>query len=184
MKTCSKCHATKPPEEFYSHPTTSDRLSGWCRKCTCAERKRAQLADPEGHRARAKAWYWANRERAIARTTRSRRKWTAEQKARHREVNFASHLRRKYGVTREWWETQQAAQNGRCALCGEVPTIRIPGTKRTKASPWVVDHNHATGAVRELLCTRCNTLVGFIETAPHLTESALQYLRRHAPQAT
>jgi hypothetical protein len=183
MKTCSKCQARKPAAQFYSHPTTRDGLSSWCRVCTCAERKAAQLRDPEGHRAKARAWYWANRERAISRTTRSRAKWTPEHHERHRHHNFKSHLRRKYGVTLEWWHAKQTEQNNLCALCGSPPTITERGKSRTKASPWIVDHNHQTGAVRDLLCVRCNTLVGFVETSPHLIESALAYLRRHAPQA-
>jgi hypothetical protein len=182
MKTCTRCQLRKPAAAFYSHPTTRDGLSSWCRVCTCAERKAVAERDPEAHREKARRWYWANRERAIARTTRSRKRWGPQQKARHREVNFNSMLRRKYGLTREAWEHMIAQQNGLCAICGLPPEIKDRGTTRTKSTPWVVDHNHSTGQVRELLCGRCNTLVGFIELNPHLVPSALNYLKRHEPQ--
>lgn len=38
------------------------------------------------------------------------------------------------------------AQGGGCAICGNAPK-----TRRLH-----VDHNHATGAIRGLLCYRCN----------------------------
>jgi len=42
-------------------------------------------------------------------------------------------------------------QQGRCAVCLN-PNRRL-----------LVDHDHSTGAVRGLLCTRCNNLVGKFE---------------------
>lgn len=43
-------------------------------------------------------------------------------------------------------------QDGRCAVC-------------KKSFPRLdVDHDHATGLVRGLLCRRCNLAVGFIES--------------------
>lgn len=50
------------------------------------------------------------------------------------------------GVNDERYATLLAAQSGGCAICG-----RPPKTRRLH-----VDHDHATGAVRGLLCHRCN----------------------------
>lgn len=51
-----------------------------------------------------------------------------------------------YGITAVEYDALLAAQGGRCAIC----------RARPKTKRLAVDHNHATGAVRGLLCSRCN----------------------------
>lgn len=48
-------------------------------------------------------------------------------------------------------------QQGRCAICSR---HQLKATKR-----FDVDHNHKTGTVRGLLCSRCNTDLGRKEDA-------------------
>lgn len=43
----------------------------------------------------------------------------------------------------------------------------------------VLDHDHATGAVRGTLCRRCNLLLGRVLDDPALLEAAAGYLQRH-----
>lgn len=50
------------------------------------------------------------------------------------------------GITAEEYDLRLAAQGGGCAICGATPK-----TRRLH-----VDHDHKTGAVRGLLCLRCN----------------------------
>lgn len=54
--------------------------------------------------------------------------------------------RKQLGLTIEDYERLLAAQGGGCAICGATPK-----TRRLD-----VDHDHRTGAVRGLLCHRCN----------------------------
>lgn len=42
-----------------------------------------------------------------------------------------------------------------------------------------VDHNHATGAVRALLCQKCNTLLGMARESPIILSAAIGYLEAH-----
>jgi hypothetical protein len=56
------------------------------------------------------------------------------------------------------------AQGGKCAICRQ----EAPPGKRLN-----VDHCHATGVVRALLCTRCNLAVGFYENHG---QAAAEYL--------
>lgn len=51
-----------------------------------------------------------------------------------------------YGLTAAQYDTLLRAQGGRCAICRAKP----------KSKRLAVDHDHKTGAVRGLLCSRCN----------------------------
>ena len=75
---------------------------------------------------------------------------------------------RLYGVSRERYEQMVAEQNGVCAICGGPPGERSLN----------VDHDHATGQVRSLLCTRCNIGIGGFRDDPTLILKALAYLER------
>lgn len=78
----------------------------------------------------------------------------------------AYHLRHTYHW--EDWEIDalQDEQNCTCAICEE-PLTSVP----------CVDHDHATGDVRGLLCTRCNTLLAGLDDA-QWRERAEGYLSR------
>ncbi len=71
------------------------------------------------------------------------------------------------GVTPADYARMLAEQDGHCALCDATP----------KAKRFAVDHDHHNGAVRGLLCWRCNVLM------PHAKDSewfvrAAQYVKR------
>jgi hypothetical protein len=66
------------------------------------------------------------------------------------------------------YEAQLAAQGGGCAICGYRPK---PGGRRLN-----IDHDHKTGAVRGLLCARCNRGLGWFRDDPDRLEIAATYL--------
>lgn len=71
-------------------------------------------------------------------------------------------LRHHYGIGVDEFIALHKAQDGRCALCRMVPQKRMTGWLEMPA--WSVDHDHATGRIRGLLCQGCNVAVGFFET--------------------
>jgi hypothetical protein len=85
---------------------------------------------------------------------------------RHREWYF----RAKYGITHDDFDALAAEQEGRCAICGGTPVG--PG-KRLH-----VDHCHATGVVRGLLCGNCNTAIGLMADDSERLLAAVAYLSR------
>lgn len=84
-------------------------------------------------------------------------------------------LRFKYGLTIDEYDAMAVAQDGRCAICHRVETKRNNG----RTQPLSVDHDHETGAVRGLLCSRCNSMLAFFEDL-ELHAAATEYLRRHS----
>jgi len=71
-----------------------------------------------------------------------------------------------------------ALQGGLCAVCGRplLPHDEWPviGAASKDVPRGVIDHCHKSGAVRGLLSTRCNTIVGYVEHG--LLLSARRYL--------
>lgn len=75
-------------------------------------------------------------------------------------------LRSSYGISLDDYNTMLESQLGRCAICGD-----FPGTKMLS-----VDHDHATGKVRGLLCNGCNTRLGQMKDSIAILELAQNYL--------
>lgn len=75
---------------------------------------------------------------------------------------------RLLGVTEADYRRMLEAQGGVCAICGGTPELRN----------YAVDHDHATGRVRGLLCRRCNLGVGYFLDRPDLLRAAINYLER------
>lgn len=76
---------------------------------------------------------------------------------------------RKYGVDQAWFDATLDAQQHRCAIC----RTDEPGRKN-----WSIDHCHATGRVRGLLCNHCNTAIGLMRDDPAALRAAIDYLER------
>lgn len=88
------------------------------------------------------------------------------------EASRKSWLWSQYKLTLADYEAMLASQNGVCAICS-----RPPRGQRDKYLH--VDHDHATGRVRALLCGPCNTGIGQFQDNPALLAAAIDYLRTH-----
>lgn len=115
--------------------------------------------------------------RCMGRATRHRRRlrpdWPEErarltaieaERARRPEVK-ERRLRRLYGLSYAEYQEMFAAQEGRCAICGQ-----------TQARDLVVDHCHDTGRVRALLCGPCNSAIGLLGEDPERIRRAARYI--------
>lgn len=87
-------------------------------------------------------------------------------------------LRTNYGISQEEYDLMFFQQDGVCAICHQPETVIDGYTGKLKALS--VDHNHENGDVRELLCQRCNHLLGWLEKNPQLVKNAVQYLDKHS----
>jgi hypothetical protein len=86
-------------------------------------------------------------------------------------------LRRRYGITLVQYQAMHAAQGGRCAICERKPRASQPDL--------AVDHDHLTGQVRGLLCSRCNhDLLGCFGEDAMTYLRAYEYLNVHPAEGT
>ena len=88
------------------------------------------------------------------------------------EAELRKHLKKTYGLALETYEAMRVVQGGVCALCGRPETVKIHG----KVKRLAVDHCHATGRVRGLLCQRCNSFLGKAGDSPAFMRKAADYL--------
>lgn len=76
---------------------------------------------------------------------------------------------RKYGLDVDGYDVLLAKQGGGCALCG--------AAKSKHGARLAVDHDHATGRVRGLLCMNCNRKLGSFGDDPAQLIAAAEYLQ-------
>ena len=163
MKRCVKCGIRQPLDQFYRAKGTRDGLRGDCKSCFKARARARYQADSSAAIARVKRWQQANPDRLNA--YRRRRRLEPEVKRRER----AGHLKRKYGITLEAYQTMLVNQGGRCAICRRQPPSDIS---------LHVDHDHQTGKIRGLLCFTCNNALGDFEDDASLLRSAITYVEQ------
>ncbi len=84
--------------------------------------------------------------------------------------DFGYDLMKNYGISYDEYKTMYQNQKGCCDCCG---------THESKFKRKLhVDHDHETGQVRGLLCTRCNPGIGYFEDSIEKLEMAVAYLKK------
>ena len=120
-----------------------------------------------------KRYYRKNRDRLISerRTYRlkNRKKINTQKRAWgliNKDSRYNTEIKRKYGINIDTYNDMLKKQLGVCAICKKPPgKIRLG-----------VDHNHATGKIRGLLCASCNGWIGVFEEVNDV-KVILKYLK-------
>ena len=94
------------------------------------------------------------------------KKWASDNYQKRRKHILDWHRKKKYGVGQDVYEKMVSIQCGKCAICNNEAKL-------------FMDHCHATGKIRDLLCTRCNSAIGFARDRIDLLCSMVGYLKRH-----
>ena len=164
VKRCTRCGETKPLIDFSRKRGGRDGRCSWCKVCKNAAQALYYQAHKAQRDAYAKRYYAAHVEAA---REASRRRYRENPRYRRRDRE------REYGPgAAAWYDEQLARQDGRCALCG--------ARSATKRSGLFLDHNHATGALRGLLCAACNIAVGSIgRDTPEFHRRVIAYLEQY-----
>jgi len=130
-----------------------------------AKRRARYNSDPEFREKRqneAKAWRTENYD-----------KWKKQSLAsyhRNRPRIIKERAAKRHNISLSLYESLLEIHKGCCGICGNP----CP-TKRSLA----VDHDHATGTVRGLLCQRCNHGIGLFHDNPDRLRKAADYLERY-----
>ncbi|CAP45436.1 endonuclease [Pseudomonas phage TL] len=81
---------------------------------------------------------------------------------------------RVYGLTYDEVRAMADERDHKCDICGEKGFLMDPSKH---IAFLVVDHCHATGKVRGLLCHNCNRVLGLMKDSPELLRKAAEYLQ-------
>jgi hypothetical protein len=83
------------------------------------------------------------------------------------KINARRNKIRTYGLSVKEHSDMLAAQNGVCAVCGDI-----------NHNGWnlAIDHDHKTGKVRGLLCNKCNTAIGGCRDNIYIIFKFLDYM--------
>ena len=91
--------------------------------------------------------------------------WEKRRYAKTATATRERHLLRKYGISLVEYDALFAEQGGGCKICG-----------RQQEKALDVDHCHATGTVRGLLCGNCNRMIGYGRDDSAILRAAADYL--------
>jgi hypothetical protein len=135
--------------------------------------REARKADPERFREYYRRKYEKNREQIIAQN----RAWALANPDKVQAVR----LRRTYGITPEEFERRLLEQDGRCEICNiEMKQAAQRNKDGSIRSLGVcIDHCHATGIVRGLICSGCNKALGHFKDDPVRMRAAADYIEKY-----
>lgn len=156
--TTQKCRSCQRELGFQSFHRNRNRATGYCIYCReCSATKSKQYRSTEKGRRSS-----ALRRAAYKHTDgyiRAHRKSTAKQKLMRME---------KYGLPPEKF---LAMIKDGCQICGAMKT----GPHGTLQ----IDHDHATGKFRGILCVGCNRAIGFLQDSAERADAVANYLRTY-----
>lgn len=154
-KVCARCEELKPLAAFGTKITKPyspvQFIKSYCTPCVTAVSREWHVANHARKVAKVDAWKANNPEKVTV--TRQKR------------------MLRNYGLTLEMYELLLLDQGGVCGICA----TSTPGGYGNR---FHVDHDHATGKIRGLLCTRCNVGLGNFRHTQKFLLRAARYLKQ------
>lgn len=88
-------------------------------------------------------------------------------------------LRRFFGINVQDFEIMHTKQNGLCAICRKPQPPRNRHGRILEIT-LAVDHCHATGRIRGLLCDKCNFGIAHFQEDVEILKNAIAYLELHS----
>ncbi len=174
---CSRCKKLKAPGAFY--PSQLQMPGRWCKRCH-NEHRRNTRAGLRTARVTETCLHCGSDIRHM----RAHAKYcsTSCGMKAHRDRNPGRRreylIKCLYGMTHSDFERMFDAQGRACAIC----RMTNPETPNGKRQQWNVDHCHATGAIRGILCSKCNWGLGMFNEDSTVMQRAIHYLQESKQQ--
>jgi len=83
---------------------------------------------------------------------------------------------KKYNITTEIYEDIARKQKNLCYICNKPEMSK---NRNGEIRTLSVDHNHITGKYRKLLCSRCNSAIGYAQEDVKILKRMIVYLTKH-----
>ena len=154
MKKCTKCGVEKPLSEFSKKHSTKDGLQIHCKICCATNYENWLVKNPE------------QKKKRVIRAA----QWNIKNKEKRRVIVQEMNYKRRYNLSIEQKQQLIDSQNSKCAICEN---------HLENSNGACVDHNHETGAVRGILCRKCNLGIGHLNDSIDILKSAVKYLKKY-----
>ena len=193
MKTCSTCHIRKNVNDFHKWNLAADGLKDSCKECRKKEAaknylkirtrtKREKIEEEfklydgrtctkclilkpkeEFYKDKCKINGYSSYCKAC-----SKNQWK-EFKTNNPRISRTRNLKNLYKMSDADYNKMLIDQDNKCKICMSSDT-----GKRHKH--FHVDHCHISGKIRGLLCHKCNTGIGLLQTNVKVLQNAIKYI--------
>lgn len=181
MKTCKNCKLTKNLDEFHLNRSYKDGYTTLCKICRCEYYKNknypinSEIKEIKCGKCKLiKSVDQFNIQKSrkngysfICKLCNSEN--YKEYYYRSPNVFWKKSLKVKYGITPEIYNNFLLKQESKCKIC-KIDQVNLK-------KKLFVDHCHKTGKIRELLCSKCNSLIGMALDNITILDSAIEYLK-------
>lgn len=168
-KICTVCGVLKSVDStsFLVKKASRDGFSAHCKSCDRVKKFKFRNDNREKYL----AWRKKNYESRKDHLNLKNRENLKKSRLNNPDLWKSRGLKDRYGISLEDYNIMFSNQQGCCAICGT----------HQSSLKWRlgVDHNHATGVVRSLLCRNCNAAIGLAKENTEILKSMISYLEKH-----
>ena len=183
-KKCPKCGQEKEWTCFGKSNRDKFGLKYECKQCRNIVSRNYYLQNKERVKEKNYLWYSKHKELKTAQTKRFNKKHPEIKRARNKKYAAChrekfdryrkSFILKKYGSNLNEYDRLKLEQKNLCFICGRGPDV---------GKALCIDHDHTRNKVRKLLCSQCNSGLGFYQDSPELLRKAADYLEMNAEKA-
>lgn len=163
-KECSRCKIEKFLNEFHKNRASSDGYAFQCKSCAKQIYQENRINILSKHQE-----YYKKNSGSIKRRTGEYRKRMKKENPNWKKIKEMAYIiKANFDDVERWFNQKWLLQQAKCAICGKV-----------FSDDDCIDHDHnKTGveSLRGLLCSNCNSGIGFLQDSPDICLKAAGFL--------